>query len=288
MNRLALFGQSLSILWRHKGLWIFGLLAALGGGGLSSLVSLTNYNTLRPFAEMPLGISPESFRAWLGMSFAQMLAIGLVLGIISFLIHTYAEGALIGMVDAIGEGRIPSMGEGALVGLRRFVPLLATKVLLALPMVILGALVTGSFLSVFLGSFVERNQAPQMLFDFGTMFGMILLINVLGWLSAGVSVSAKRAIVLEDISIAAAIVRGWRLMWAKFSDYFVITALLILLGFLFNTLIFAVVVLGPLSSGNVFGTITIVSILINFLVGSFTSMFISSVWTLAYRKWRQK
>ncbi len=286
MNRLALFGQSLSILWRRKGLWVFGLLAALGGGGLNSLASLANFNSLRPFAEMPLGLSPASFRAWLGLTVAQMLTAGLVLGLMSFLIHTYAESALISMIGAIGAGETPTVGDGVRGGLHKFVPLLATKALLAVPIVILYALATGSFLSVFLGTFADRNQTLPIFFNAGAMLGLVLLTNLVYLLSMAVSISAKRAIVLEDISVTAAIVRGWRLIWAKFSDYFVIALLLILLGFLLNALILAATLSNLFSSSDIFGAVTTVSVIINLVVGGFTSIFISSVWTLAFRKWQ--
>jgi hypothetical protein len=129
---------------------------------------------------------------------------------------------------------------------------------------------------------------PQALFNSGNMIGVILLLNLINLLSIGVSISAKRSIVLEDVSITGAIVRGWRLMWARFNDYFVIAALMLLLGLLFSILFFATVAPGLFSSSDMFGTITSVSILINLLIGSFTSLFISSVWTLAFRKWQSR
>ncbi len=299
MNHWALFKRSGSILWRNKTLWVFGLLATLGGG--------FNFNVadVRPITDLPLG-ARELLRDLLGgIDLAPLVVAGLIIGAITFVLATFAEAALISMVDKIAAGQSVSVGDGANAGARRFLPLLLVRFLLALPLLILGILAARSFFAAFSGLLREsdRGVAPglDMLGTISALGGLSFLI---GLLTFAIGISAERAVVLDDMPPWPAIVRGWKWLWAKFADYFVIAliflVLAIVLGILFvcglAPIVFASILpnLAQLQPGvnvftfaaNIAGTTALVVLLVVLIVGSFVSVFASSVWTLAYRAWQ--
>jgi hypothetical protein len=316
MNHWNLFKESWRIFWRNPALWVFGLLAALGGG--FSLRYNFNFNFSPPATFDPefmrrfgtLGQLPEmpfEFRALLNQifnsqTFGTIVVIGIVWAIIAFLLATYADGALMGMVNGIGGGEKVSVGGGFRAGAKRFVPLLAVRFILALPMLIV-ALVSATVFS-------------QMVFqadDFGSLraFSAISGLGTLGFIAGlfmmAIGVSAERAVVLDGLPIWPSIVKGWKTLWSKFGDYFTIALLLIgvaiLAGLIFACLLVPILcgTLGvgavtALSNGDmgifarlmVFtGPTVLVAVLLGLLFGTLANVFTSSVWTLAYREWNK-
>lgn len=299
MNHWALFRRSGSILWRNKTLWVFGLLAALGGG--------FNFNVgdVRPITDLPLG-ARELLRDLLsGIDLAPLIIAGLIVGAITFVLATFAEAALISMVAKIAAGQPVSVGDGANAGARRFLPLLLVRVLLALPLLILGLLAARSFFAAFSGLLRESNQGAASGLDaLGTISALGGLSFLIGLLTFAVGISAERAVVLDDMPPWPAIVRGWKWLWAKFADYFAIALIFLVLAVAFGVLfvcglapiVFVSIApnLAQLRPGvnvftfaaNIAGTTALVVLLVVLIVGSLVSVFVSSVWTLAYREWR--
>ena len=301
MNHWGLFKRSWSILWRNKTLWVFGLLAALGGGGL-------NFNfrvgEVRPMTDLPLG-ARELLRSMFGDgNLAALIGIGLAIGAITFALATFAQAALISMVNSIQSGHPVSVADGAQAGARRFLPLLLTRFLLALPLLIIGILAARSFFSAFSSLLTESDDISFGLGELGAVTALGGLAFVIGLLASAVSIGAERAVVLEEMPVWPAIVHGWRFLWSKFADYFSIAliflVLAILVGIVFVCallpILFASVIpsLDQLRSGinvftfttNIVGPAAIVLLLVGLILGSLVAVFASSVWTLAYREWR--
>ena len=300
MNYWALFRQSWSILWRNRTLWVFGLLATLGGGGLSYRFNLAD---VRPVAELPLG-ARELLRSILGSGdIATLAGIALAIGVITFALATFGQAALIGLVDDVAGGQSVTVGEGVRAGWRHFVPLLIVRVLLALPVLVVGALAAGSFLPAFTDMLNAPGEKPFGLGALGAFTLLGALSFVIALLTWAVGISAERAVVLDELSPWPAIVRGWNWLWAKFADYFSISliflVLAILVGIVFVCALLPVLVgtvvasVDQLRSGNVFvfttaivGPAVILLLVLGLIAGSLASVFVSSVWTLAYRGWR--
>ena len=111
MNHWNLFKESWRIFWRNPALWLFGLLAALGGG--FNLRYNFNFN-FNPGNFDPglfdryfnlygprLSEMPSEFRTLFSQIFSSPLfgviaIVGIVWAIIAFLLVTYADGALAG------------------------------------------------------------------------------------------------------------------------------------------------------------------------------------------------
>jgi hypothetical protein len=302
MNHWGLFKQSFSILWQNRSLWVFGLLAALGGGGLNFRFGA---GEVRPLTDLPPG-GRELLRSWFGaIDFTALIVAGLVIGAITFVLSTFAEAALIGMVNSIAAGQPANLGDGARIGARRFLPLLLTRFLIALPLLLLGVLTAGSFFSAFSSLLNESDGGaafgPGAL---GAFTGLGLLASVIGILTTSVSIGAERAVVLDEMPIGPAIARGWKLLWARLNDYvsiaLIFLGLAIVIGIVLACALLPILFanfasnLAQLQAGvnvftfavNILGATLIVLVLLGLIVGSLVAVFVSSVWTLAYRHWQ--
>jgi hypothetical protein len=253
---------------------------------------------------------PFEFRALLNQIFSSqtfgvIVAVGIIWMIVAFLLTTYADGALLGMVNAIGGGQKVSVGFGFRAGARRFLHLLAVRLVLALPTLILGII---SAIALSQVVFTPGNDlGPGQFFNrtFAAVSSLGALAFVVGLLMMAIGVSAERAVVLDEQPIWPSIVKGWKFLWGKFGDYFTIVLLMIGLGILAG-IVFACI-LTPILCGtlgmsavgafgaddaNVFtrlmvftGPTILVAVLLGLLFGTLANVFTSSVWTLAYREW---
>jgi hypothetical protein len=322
MNHWNLFKESWRIFWRNPALWVFGLLAALSGGFNLRYNFNFNFNTntnldpelLRRFGsygqQMPE--MPFEFRALLNQIFSSqaigtIIVIGIVWAILAFLLATYADGALMGMVNAIGGGQKASVGFGFRTGAKRFLHLLAVRFVLVLPTLLL-AIITAIVMSQIV--FGPREDfGPEQFFNrtFSAVSGLGALGFVVGLLMMAIGISAERAVVLDEAPIWPSIVKGWKFLWGKFGDYFTIVLLLIgvaiLAGIIFACIL-TPILCGTMGMGaisafgdndmSIFtrimvftGPTILVAVLLGLLFGTLANVFTSSVWTLAYREWNK-
>jgi hypothetical protein len=325
MNHWNLFKESWRIFWRNPALWVFGLLAALGGGFNLRYNFNFNFNPapnfdpefLRQFGSYGgrLPDMPFEFRTLLNQifssqTFTTLAVIGIIWMILAFLLTTYADGALFSMVNAIGGGQKASVGFGFRAGAKRFLHLLAVRFTLAVPTLILG-LISAVALSQVV--FTPGNDTgPGMFFNrnFAIVSSLGALSFVVGLLMMAIGVSAERAVVLDEQPIWPSIVKGWKFLWGKFGDYFTIVLLMIGLaivaGIVFACFLIPILCgaigLGAASSASAFrqgggnfltglfviaGPAVLITVLLGLLFGTLANVFASSVWTLAYREWTQ-
>jgi|GEM_PF-1963061 len=324
MNHWNLFKQSWRIFWRNPALWVFGLLAALGGGYNLRYNSFNfNFNAnpnFDPDFFSRLGVPgqrmpemPFEFRALLNQifssqTFATLMVIGIMWMIFAFLLTTYADGALMGMVNAIGGGQKASVGFGFRAGAKRFLHLLAVRFTLALPTLILGIVIAIVASQLILNP--GEDGGPTQFFNrtFTAISSLGALAFVVGLLMMAIGISAERAVVIDEAPIWPSIVKGWKFLWSKFGDYFTIVILMIGLGIVAG-IIFAcflipilcgTIGLSAATSANAFrqgstnfltalfvvaGPTVLITVLLGLLFGTLVNVFASSVWTLAYREW---
>jgi hypothetical protein len=323
MNHWNLFKESWRMFWRNPALWVFGLLAALGGGynlrynfNFDFNPNTTNFGPdfFRRFG-VPGQTAPEmpfEFRALLNQIFSSqtfgvIVVIGIIWMIIAFLLATYADGALMGMVNSIGEGQKPGVGAGFRAGSKRFLPLLAVRFVLALPALILGLIAAVSVSQMVSTSLDEAAPFSAFARSFSATAGLGALSFVVALLMMGIGVSAERAVVLDEMPIWSSIVKGWKFLWSKFGDYFTIVLLFIVLGIAVGLILACILI--PILCGTigftafsaatarnnntlaaimlVAGPALIFTVLVGLLFGTFVNTFTSSVWTLAYREWHK-
>jgi hypothetical protein len=299
MNHWSLFKRSWSLFWRNPTLWLFGLLAALGGAA--------NFNfrvgDTRPLTALPVGAREMLQQILQSVNVNSLIAIGAVIGIMTFLIATFARAALYKLISTIEDAQPVSVSAGFRAAGDKLLPLLAVRVILALPTLILSAIAAGSFLSVF-SDILAGHGSTNTVLDFtslGTLAGLGAAIFIVGLLLGAISISAERAVVLDDLPILSAIIRGWQYIWSQFADYFTIGLIFFLLslgiGLLFVCALAPFLlaglgsVLGNLQPGvnifafNLIGPTALAAAIIGLILGTFISVFEASVWTLAYRVW---
>jgi hypothetical protein len=327
MNHWNLFKESWRIFWRNPALWLFGLLAALGGGfnlrynfnfnfGSNNFDPsvLNRYFDLygQRLRQMPPEVRDLLNQIFSGQSpiFGTLVVIGIVWAIVAFLLVTYADGALMGMVNAIGGGQKASVGFGFRSGAKRFLPLLAVRFLLALPTLSL-AIISGIVASqLVFGSLQDLGPGQFFNRTFTAISGLGALAFVVGLLMMAIGVSAERAVVIDEMPIWPSIVKGWKFLWGKFGDYFTIVLLLIgiaiVAGIIFACILVPILCgvlgLGAASSINAFregganilaglfvllGPTLLIVIVLGLLFATLANTFTSSVWTLAYREWNK-
>lgn len=307
MNHWSLFRQSWTIFWRNPALWLFGLLAALGGG--VNLNYSFNISDLRRVNAMPFearALLSQFLRdSGLMNSLSVVLVIGIVWAVLAFLLATFAQSALISMVGSIDSGQKPGVSAGFRAGGRRFLPLLAVRFLLALPILIIALIAAGTFASSFADLLNEPSQPAFNFQQFGAIAGLGTLGFLVGLLMTAIGVSAERAVVLEETTIGQSLAQGWKMLWSKLGDYVVIALILLGIGIVAG-LVFACILL-PIICGSIFlgvgqalsaqrnplvfvttlvGPTAIIAVLLGLLFGILATVFVSSVWTLAYRRWR--
>ena len=322
MNHWNLFKESWRIFWRNPALWVFGLLAALGGGTNLRYNFNFDFGSNSNFDPEILRVSarqdskmpemPFEFRALLNQIFSSqtfgiIVAVGIIWMIIAFLLATYADGALMGMVNTIGGGQKVGVGFGFRAGARRFLPLLAVRFVLALPALILGLIAAVSVSQMVFNPSEELGPSSMFMRNFSVISGLGALAFVVSLLMMAIGVSAERAVVLDDRPIWPSIVQGWKFLWGKFGDYFTIALLFILVsiaaGLVFACLLIPILC-GALGLGaasafgdnnlSIFtrimvftGPTILIAVLLGLLFGTLANVFTSSVWTLAYRQWTQ-
>jgi hypothetical protein len=326
MNHWNLFKESWRIFWRHPALWLFGLLAALGGGFNLRYTFNFNFNPTEGFDPnlffryfnlygQRLGAMPPELRTLFdqifnSQVFGALVIIGIVWAILAFLLVTYADGALMGMVNAIGDGQPASLGFGFRVAARRYLPLLAVRFLLALPALLLALVVAIVTSQIFLSP--AEGFGPAQFFGrtFTAISGLGALGFIVGLLMMAIGISAERAVVLDELPIWPSIVKGWKLLWGKFGDYFTIVLLMIGLAILVGIVLACVLTpilcgtlgLGAASSFGAFqqnganilaglfvflGPFVLIAVLLGLLLSMLVNVFTSGVWTLAYREWNK-
>lgn len=296
--------QAWSILWHKRSLWFFGLLAALGGSGF-------NFNwrvgEVHPLTELPLGTRTLLRDALSPGDPTTVIVVGLLLGATMFVLLTFAQGALIDMVGSLQNHQVPSIQGGIRAGWQHFLPLLAVRLLLALPLLLVGALAAHSILPALSSLFTE--PTGERLFNFGQVSqlagigGLIFLISIL---VAAIDIGAERAVVLDGKTIGPALLQGWNVLRHNWVDYIAVTLIFLVLGIavglafalLLTPLLFADVLIS-LGHGTVelnaftfttsaLGPLLLVAAMLALVFGMLVTVFTSSVWTIAYREWQTK
>ena len=279
----------------------FGLLAALGGGGF-------NFNwrigDLQPVIDLPLGA-----RALLSDFFRQIdptavVVAGVVLGSLMFMLLTFSEGGLISLVNSIRDREPINLRVGLTAANQNFLPLLAVRAVLALPLLVASGLAAQSILPAFFALFTE--PTGERLFNLGTIAniasgGGVLL--VLSFLITTIGVGAERAVVLEHKSIGAALGHGVQLFVRNFLAYVDIAVIFVVTGFIVGV-VFALI-LAPFMfifilptvrqpdlsyvtfTTNLAGPIGVIAVLVGLLLGTLVAVLTSTMWTLSFREWQE-
>lgn len=153
MNASIDYGSTLSrawqITWRHKVLWIFGILAGCSQGGSSGNGSSGNNSNFNVGPNGDVQLPPEIQRFFNSDPQQYLpLIIGVVcvlllVGLIFFILGLIGEGGLIqGVATADTTGSV-TFGETWAVGVSKIVPLFLLRLVIAVPIIVVVLLIAG-------------------------------------------------------------------------------------------------------------------------------------------------
>jgi len=286
------------ISWRWKVLWILGLLAGLGramSGGSNTRYTMGNGEWGGP---ADFGIPPQVFGALAGAA-----CLGIIIGIVLWVISVIARGGLIAGVQQVEEEGNTSFGRAWRAGASRFWTLFGIGILAAIPMILamlLGMVLLG--IGAFAGVQAAGSSsglggfwailAPAACCSLTFFCGLFILTLVL----AQIRIYAERAAIMEDLGWIDAFLRGWEvlkenlgptiILWIIF--FFIALALGLLIGAAMVVLMLPFIAIltsadpaswavGPLCCGGVIAAVVFAVIV------AFIETFTSATWTLAYR-----
>lgn len=296
-------------IWKHKILWLFGILAGCsasgGGGGGGGRASSNISGSSGSFQDGPSFMGPQAqyrfeqfFRSlsevqpWVWVMIGVgILVLVFVLSILALMVGTLGTTGVIkgaAMADRASEEDKPISFGAIFKGIKPYY----WKVLLLTVGINVVGLIVGLILAL-----------PIILFTVCTCFlGLFLLIPV-GWFINAMVTFTTIGIIEEDLGIFEAIGRAWHLIIKNLGDVAVMFLILGLGQFVIGLVIavpifvsFLPVVVNIISSGaQVFRTGMIISLvmflialpLVIFLSGALRAYVLTS-WTLTYRRMAEK
>jgi hypothetical protein len=226
------FGSILSrawqITWRHKVLWIFGILAGLAGGFQGAQFNY-NFGGRRgpaPSPNVPPTQWPPDLRRVFGdvdpnvviAIVAGIVLVSIVLAVIFYVLGIIGRGGLIGGVRQAQAQDNVTFGEAWAIGVRRFWPVLG----ISLIVFVIALLV----LAASLGLAATVCLLPLACVGF-------LLVAALGVYTN----LAQAAAVVDNLGAVAALQRAWELIRANFGGILILAIILVVVGWLSGLLL---------------------------------------------------
>ncbi len=286
MDYSSIVGQAWRLTWRHKWLWLAGLLATLGVGG----------NTAGGGA--PTGI--DAGGAWTADAItpdrlAVILGIGgvlLLVGIILWVLSVIARGALIAGIDRLERDGVCTPGQAWTAGVENFGRLFLIGLITAVPGLALAFLtfiaampaMTGTAGGVLSATFVA------------CFLPLCCILTLAGLVFGLIQQFADRAAVLENLAPLAAFKRGWAVLKGRLGDLFILFVIWAVIAWFFQLLTLGVIALViPLAFRLVYGAavdfgalfLTLIGVAIGImavLIFGVFNTFTSAMWTQAYRR----
>ncbi|MEA3351888.1 MAG: hypothetical protein U9Q82_14845 [Chloroflexota bacterium] len=306
MNIGEILTRAWEIIWKHKVLWIFGILAGCGQGGgggggsysyQSSGGSGSNRGSLPPEIQQ---LFFEAQRFFEQVELWQIIAIVagvifviLLIWLIMLALSTIGRMGLIqGTIQADGDADRLSFGELFSTVKPFFWRILGLNLLMGLAIF--------SLVTLFL---IFGAIASVLTFGIGLfcLIPLICLLVPLSWLANVVIQQANTAVIVEDLNILDGIDRGWNVFRENMGD-FIIMALILgiggaILGFIIALPLILIII--PAAIGAAIGTATETSLAIGsslivgglcfvgyvpvlILLSGVLQAYVQSAWTLTY------
>ena len=238
------FGEVLTrawkIVWKHKVLWIFGILASCGRGGSSGNSGGGNSGGGNNDFSPNLPPQLTQWTQWIENNLTQfiviMVAVLCIIWIVVAFLSTIGKIGLIrGTAQAEGGAENLIFGQLFSESMPYFWRMFGLSLILSLPLVIvLVALVAG--LAVFAAASSGGNNVgflaivPLMLGCFCLLIPVMFVIGM-------IARQSERAIVLEELGVMPAISRGWEIFRANLGPIILMTIILGVISFVVGLVI---------------------------------------------------
>ncbi len=298
MDISAIFKRAWEITWKHKGLWLLGILAncSTGGGSQASsnISRIPEYQTGGsefPQIEHWLQGIPEE--TWIAIGIAVVCGM-LLLALIFWVLAAIGNGGLIAGFQMAESGETVTLASAFQQGLSYFWKLLVIQLILGVAsLVVIVPLVFGGALL----SILTLGIALICLIPF------LCLLIPLGIALSIYTLLTQIALIVEELDIVAAFQRAWEVFRSNLGEVIVMGLILGVGGFVVGLILaipFILMVL-PFITGLIVGTdtstvaglsLTLIGILFYLpalLVASgIMRTFITGSWTLTYRSLIEK
>lgn len=303
------FGEVLTrawqIIWKHKVLWVFGILASCGrgGGGNSSGSSSWRQSgdqfTPPPQWEHWFQNIEDNFKMYIAI----FVAIICIIWVLALFLSTIGKIGLIrGTAQADGGAESLIFAELFSGSMPYFWRIFALTLILGLPILLVGATVAvtvaGGIIASGGGSgagFAVLGMLPILL---GCMCLLIPVMFVLGMIFR----QAENAVVLEDMQIMPALSRGWEVFRANLGPIIIMAIILAIISFIAGLIIaipilmvvFPTVFAFILGQGETFAPLIFMGICmciyipVAMVLQGIMIAYTESAWTLTYMRLTQK
>lgn len=256
MNYSSIFKEALNTFWRHKSLWILGIIITIFGQGEYGFS--VNYRESYPAGQGDLPNMPgrELLINFFENPIPYIIGFGLLslfLWVIQSLICWWSQSALISMVDDVDQQGSTSIRNGLNAGKQKAIPLTILSVLFALPTAIInlpaiagGIWFFSKFFDTYKDLFLGKTPSPEelqtlfepimsnILLGFACIFPLVCIGGILGWLLGLLNKVTARVLVLEYLSISESIRQGWKIARGNFGHILLNGIVLIVISVIFG------------------------------------------------------
>lgn len=284
MDYGGLLARAWQLTWRHKVLWVFGVLAALssfGNGGANGRVEADRSSvTLPPDVQQQLA-RPEFIVV------AVIVAVIILLVVLATIVlSTIGRGGLIGGIRRADEQGAVTFREAWSVGTHYFWRLIGIAIMLIVP-----ALVFALF--AVLVTLVTFGLGLFFIIPLACVFALAYIPFAI------VAHFAQYAVVLDDLRVIDAFSKGWAVLKANLGPIILIGVLLLVIGLVAGLLIaapFLAIVIPAVIVGTAGGTridlvvwaalalAILIYLPIALILAGILETWTTAVWTLAWKQ----
>jgi uncharacterized membrane protein len=305
------FGEVLTrawkIVWKHKVLWIFGVLASCNTNRGS-----VNYNNSMNFQNDAATLPPQMVDMFEQLAknivpiLAILAAVICVMALVSVFLGTMGRIGLIrGTFAAEGGAEKLTFGPLFSESLPFFWRSFWLWLLVGLPFVVLSLVLAGLLVLGVLALIGDGSNQAAVLGMLGMLPVMLIcfcIIGLLSWIVRLVAQQAQNALVLDDVGTIPALRRGWDVFKANLGSVILMSIILGIIGFVVNLILvmplmmvmFPTMMAFIAGQGEsftpliVFGVCLAAFLPISLLVGGVFSSYYESAWTLTYLRLTRK
>lgn len=293
MDISAIFKRAWEITWKHKGLWVLGILAncsgAGGGGGSSNASRIPEYRVNGgEFSEIERWVQSIPEGVWITIGIAVVCGF-LVLAFVFWVLAAIGNGGLIAGFHMAETGETVTLGSAFKQGIRYFWKLLVIQLIPGLvSMVVLVPVIIGMVLLSILTLGIGLICLIPLIFVLIPLSMVITIITLL----------TQIALIVEDLDIITAFKRAWEIFRSNLGRV-VVMGLILGIGRFVVGLILAIpffLIALPFVTGLIAGTdtttvaglsVTIGGLLLYspvvFVASGIIRTFVTGSWTLTYR-----
>ncbi len=299
------FGEVLTrawqIIWKHKVLWIFGILASCGqgGGGGNSGGGGNDVG----FEQQPTDVPPEVLQWFqtieqnLTTILLVFVALICVIWIVTIFLSTIGKIGLIrGTLQAEGGAEKLVFGELFSGSIPYFWRMFALSLILSLPVFIIAIAIAVVAAGGLVASVSEEGALLAMMGMIPALLGCLCLLVPVMFVLGMIFRQAESALVLEDLAVMPAISRGWEVFKKNLATLIIMAIILGVIGFIVGIVIavpiflivFPAVLAFALSEGQnttpliLMGVCFCLFIPVAWLVQGVVTSYTESAWTLTY------